>query len=129
MARRSISWTDAQTEAVIGTLLRGGVLLAGAVVVLGGAVYLTRHAFSTPEYHAFRGTPADLRTVPGIARAALELRGRGIIQLGLVLLIATPVTRVIFAVIGFALEKDWLYVGVASMVLAILAFSLAGGHF
>jgi len=50
---------------------------------------------------------------------------RGLIQLGLLLLIATPMARVAFSVIGFALEKDWLYVGITLLVLALLIYSLS----
>jgi uncharacterized membrane protein len=59
---------------------------------------------------------------------ALAFRGRGLIQLGLLLLIATPLARVAFSVVAFALEGDRLYVVVALIVLAVLVCSLAGGH-
>jgi uncharacterized membrane protein len=58
--------------------------------------------------------------------AALALRGRGIVQLGLLFLIATPVARVAFAAFGFAIERDWLYVGISSFVLLVLLYSLLG---
>jgi uncharacterized membrane protein len=67
--------------------------------------------------------------VEGILGQVRAWRGRGIIQLGLLLLIATPVARVAFSVVAFALERDRLYVGITLIVLAVLAFSLAGGHF
>jgi len=61
-------------------------------------------------------------------RAALSLRGRGIIQLGLLFLIATPVARVAFAVFAFAMERDWLYVSISATVLVVLLFSLLARH-
>jgi uncharacterized membrane protein len=121
-------WNDRRIEVIVGNLLRGGVLLAGAVVVVGGAIFLMRHGRETPHYHQFVGEPAALRTVPGILREAASLRGREIIQLGLLILIATPIIRVAFSVVGFALERDYFYVGVTLIVLAVLLFSLAGGH-
>ena len=69
----------------------------------------------------------NLQSVPGILSDVRAVSGRGIIQLGLLLLIATPVFRVIFAVIGFARQRDWLYVGIASVVLLLLTVSLLGG--
>ena len=129
MAENSTAWSDVQTEAVIGSLLRLGVLLAASVVLLGGSVYLIRHGTSMPEYHAFQGEPTDLRTISGIVHDALRFEGRGIIQLGLLFLIGTPVARVVFSIIAFALERDKLYVVVTLIVLAVLIFSLAGGHF
>jgi uncharacterized membrane protein len=95
-------------------------------VLLGGAIYLARHGTSPADYRVFRGEPGALRQIRGIVQQAVSLRGRGIIQLGLLLLIATPVARVIFSIFGFAAEKDYLYVGFASVVLVILLYSLLG---
>lgn len=120
------SWTDKRMEVIIGNLLRAGVLLSALIVLFGAVIYLVRHGLSAPDYRVFRGEPSDLRSVGGILRDALALRGRGVIQLGLLVLIATPVARVAFSIFGFAEEKDRLYVAVASMVLLILAYSLIG---
>jgi len=120
------NWTDQGIENVIGNLLRGGVLLAAFVVSMGAAVYLTRHGHAAVAYRIFRGEPADLRTVKGIIRDSSSLKGRGIIQLGLLLLIATPVARVAFSILGFYEERDGLYVAFTSIVLIILLYSLLG---
>jgi uncharacterized membrane protein len=74
------------------------------------------------------GEPTDLRTLSGIVKDALAFRGRGLIQLGLLLLIATPLARVAFSVVAFAIQRDRLYVGVTLIVLAVLIYSLMGGH-
>ncbi len=42
------------------------------------------------------------------------------------LLIATPVARVAFSIIGFAMERDWLYIGVTIIVLVLLLLSITG---
>jgi|ERR1035438_5828165 uncharacterized membrane protein len=119
-------WTDKRMETFIGNLLRAGVLSSALIVAIGAAVYLVRHGHSPTSYRTFQSEPPNLRTVSGIFREALALRGRGIIQLGLLLLIATPVARVAFSIFGFAEEHDRLYVIVASIVLLILAYSLIG---
>ena len=62
----------------------------------------------------------------GIAEEAAALHSAGIIQLGLLLLIATPVMRVVLAVVGFALERDHLYTIVSLIVLAVLMYSFLG---
>lgn len=128
MTTTSRAWNDERLERVIGSLLRAGILLSGALVVAGGIIYLARHGSEPPHYRTFAGAPSDLRTISGIVANAVSTHGRGIIQLGLLFLIATPVARVAFSAIAFALERDWLYVVVTSMVLAVLVFSLAGGH-
>jgi uncharacterized membrane protein len=127
VARRR--WSDGRVELVMGTLLRDGLFLAVAVVVVGALLYVARHGSELPHYSMFHGEPSDLRHVPTIVADALHASARGIIQLGLLLLIATPVARVAFAVLGFALERDRLYVGVSLVVLSVLVFSLLGGHF
>ncbi len=124
----SSSWTDQQIEALLGHLLRGGVMLAAVVVMLGGLLYLGRYGMSAPNYHAFRGEPADLRTISGVIMNTLQFRSRGIIQLGLLLLIATPIARVVLSVIGFLKERDGSYVLVTLIVLFLLLYSLLGGR-
>jgi uncharacterized membrane protein len=121
-------WTDQQVEAIVSNLLRAGVILAAAVVLAGGVSYLIRHGTTAPDYRVFHGEPADLRRVPGIINDGIALRSRGIIQLGLLLLIATPVARVAFSVVAFALQGDCLYVGMTLIVLGVLLYSLIGGY-
>ncbi len=119
-------WTDRRMENLIGNLLRAGVFFSAFVVLLGAAIDLIRHGRSPADYSVFRGEPSNLRHVGAIFRDAFSLRGRGIIQLGLLFLIGTPVARVAFSIFGFAKEKDRMYVTVASIVLIILAYSLIG---
>ncbi len=121
------AWTDRRIDRIIGTLLKVGVTLSALVVLVGGGIYLTRHGMEVSDYRIFRGEPSDLRNVPGIVKEALTLHGRGIVQIGLLMLIATPVARVAFAVLAFAMQRDRTYVTVTLIVLAILLYSLAGG--
>jgi uncharacterized membrane protein len=118
------NWTDQGMEIVIGKLLRGGVLLSAFVVLIGACIYLARHGGSPVEYHAFRGEPTKLRDVRGVLHDTLTLRGRGIIQFGLLLLIATPVARVGFSVLGFFEERDYMYVAFTLVVLSVLLYSI-----
>jgi uncharacterized membrane protein len=128
MNKPATAWSDQRVETIIGNLLRSGVLVAAAVVTLGAAIFLARHGREIPHYGLFAGEPEELRTISGILRRAASFRGRNIIQLGLLMLIATPVARVAFSVVAFALERDRLYVGITLVVLAVLLFSLAGGR-
>lgn len=120
--------TDKRMDEIMGRLLRTGVTLAAVVVLAGGVIFLVRHPAPVTNYRVFQGEPAELRTVPGIVQQALGLRGRGLIQLGLLLLIATPIARVAFSVAAFFLQRDWTYVLVTLIVLGLLAYSLFGGH-
>ena len=115
---------DRRLEGIIGQLLRAGVLLAAAIVTAGGVSYLVQHHSDQGELSHFRRRWPKLRTLPGIVESAARLDSAGLIQLGLLLLIATPVARVAVALVGFALERDRLYTVVSLTVLLILALSL-----
>ena len=119
-------WTDERIENVVANLLRAGVLLSALIVLVGACIYVIRHGHSPVDYRAFRGEPADLRGVRGIIRDTMRLSGRGIIQLGLLVLIATPVARVAYSVFGFAKEGDRMYVVFTVIVFSILLYSLVG---
>jgi len=119
-------WTDQRIEMIIGTLLRMGVMLAAAVVFIGGVLYLVRHGQETIHYSTFHGEPEALKSIPGVLKSAGAGQARAIIQLGLLLLIATPIARVLFSAIAFALEHDYLYVVITLVVLVVLLYSLLG---
>jgi uncharacterized membrane protein len=118
--------TDYDMESVMGTLLITGVIISAALVVFGGIIYLYQNGFSYPHFKTFRSEPSSLRSVKQIIKGAGQLDSLSIIQFGLLLLIATPVSRVIFSIIGFLFEKDYLYVIISLIVLIILAYSIFG---
>ena len=119
-------WYDQQIENIIAQLLRAGVMLA-ALVVIGGAIpYLGFHPRARVDYRTFHGEPPELRTVHGIVQAAFSGDVLAIMQLGLLILIATPIARVVFSVFAFAREGDHMYVVFTLIVLAVLLYSLFG---
>jgi uncharacterized membrane protein len=120
-------WTEEQFDMLLARVLRAGVLVSAFIVLCGGVVYVRKYGLLTPDYGEFRGEPDDLRSVGGIISAAMTLRGRGLIQLGLLVLIATPIARVIFSIIRFLVRRDWVYVEISSFVLLLLAYSLTSG--
>lgn len=119
--------SDRKLELVIGNLLRVGVLLAATITILGAIVYLSHHGGDGVSYHTFDGDASTLRSVVGVFKGVAALNGRAIIQLGVILLIATPVARVAFSAIAFLMERDYLYVVITLIVLAILLYSLFFG--
>ncbi len=121
-------WTNRRLESIVGNLLRGGVVLAAAVVIVGAVIYLTREGHELPHYQVFAREPEDLRSVRGILQHAFTFNGRNIIQFGILILIFSPIARVIFCIFAFALQRDRRYVVFTLIVLAVLLFSLAGGH-
>ena len=115
---------DHRMENMMGRLLQTGVLLASAVVLIGGFLYLHAHAGTTRDYSIFAGEPASLRHPAELLRLLMTGDPAAIVQLGVLLLIATPIARVVFAAIGFAVERDRLYVAISLVVLAVLIFGL-----
>jgi uncharacterized membrane protein len=115
---------DQQLEQIVSNLLRTGVLLAGAVVILGGALFVFRHGHQDVAYAKFAGAPAMYRRPDLIFEGVMRGQSRSVIQLGLLLLIATPVARVILCLVGFAMERDRIYVAISSIVLAVLLLGL-----
>lgn len=113
---------DRRMETVMGRLLQVGVVLALFVMLLGGILYIRAHWDSVPDYHVFVSEPMALRHFGGIVHGVAAGDAAAIIQLAVLLLIATPVARVVFALVAFGIERDKLYVGVSAMVLAVLLY-------
>jgi uncharacterized membrane protein len=120
--------TDQAIQQLIGRLLQFGVLLAAAVVAVGAGLLLFRHGGAPVSFSVFRGEPEQLRTIGGILRGALALDSRAIVQLGLVLLIATPVVRVAFMLAAFVFQRDRTYVWISALVLALLLYGILFGR-
>ena len=118
---------DKDIQLFIGSLLRFGVLLSMAVVIAGGIIYLYRHNHVVMDYSVFKGEPTFLINLKAMFEGVITLKGRAIIQLGILLLIATPISRVLFSALGFFIEKDYLYVTITLLVLAIIMVSMFGG--
>jgi len=114
---------DADLENVIGQLLRYGVLASSLVVLAGGIVYLIRHGGQIPQYHQFKGEPDKMRKPVLMWEAVLRGEGRPLIQLGLLILIATPIARILFSVFGYLMEKDYLYAALTVIVLLVIVLN------
>jgi uncharacterized membrane protein len=113
---------DRRMEIIMGRLLQVGVLLASFVMLAGGILYVRARHDAAPDYRIFASEPMALRHFGGIVRGIAAGDPAAIIQLAVLLLIATPVARVIFALVAFAIERDKLYVFVSALVLAVLLF-------
>jgi uncharacterized membrane protein len=120
-------WSDDRVEQMIGNMLRAGVIVAAVVAAIGGIALLAQHGAKSADYSHFAGETAEFTSIGGIIRGVLALDSRAVVQLGLVLLIATPVMRVVLSLVAFLVQRDRLYVVITSIVLAVLVFSLVFG--
>ena len=119
---------DTDMQLLLGRVLRAGTVISISIVFLGGVLYLYRHGHATANYKTFTGIPNFVKHFPGIIYSALDTKGQAIIQIGIILLIATPILRVVCSAIGFVLEKDYMYVGISVLVLFIIFMSMLSGH-
>ena len=118
--------TDDQMDRQIGGLLRGGVILAALTTLAGGVWHFMQSGGGMPQVHVFHGEPAELRSIGGVFHGIAAGHSASLIQLGLLLMIATPIVRVAFSVYAFAAEGDRTYVAITLIVLGALALSIAG---
>ena len=124
---RKISKVDSaqqDTQYILGTLLRVGVILSMSVVLIGGLIYLIGYQDLKVDYSKFV-PDANYATLEAIVVGLKVMDGKAIIQLGTILLIFTPVTRVVFSVFSFLIERDYLYVLIGLFVLGVILFSLS----
>jgi uncharacterized membrane protein len=119
-------WTEQEVEQWVGGLLRAGVMIAAAVALVGGIFLLLRHGLEPTTHAVFRAQPGPLDTVGGVLAGVAALQARAIVQLGLLLLIATPIARVALSLVAFAHQRDGLYVAITAIVLTLLLYGLFG---
>jgi uncharacterized membrane protein len=120
--------TERKFEIFLSNLLKYGVFIASTVVLIGGLFYLIDCGGEPARYNFFLGEPSILCSPTGILTAVLSGNCSAIIQLGLLLLIATPIIRVIVSLITFLWRRDFIYVIITSLVLAGLVYSTIGAY-
>ena len=114
---------------ILGRVLRSGVVLSGVIIAIGTALFIAGHSLSdTSAYLAYNPSSIPHGNFPvsltDIAAGLGSLDPFSVIELGFLVLLATPVARVALSLFLFAAEKDRLYVYLTAAVLAILLFSM-----
>lgn len=120
------NFSDIDLNRSVGNLLRMGVLLS-MLVSLIGFVKLFLEGFKMPKTYEELGKPGQ-NIFHDFWISLQNFEGMGIIQLGILILIITPVMRVIFALVGYIKEKDYIYIIVSVLVLMIITFSFLMGY-
>ncbi len=118
-----------QMEEVLGGVLRYGVVVSFIILAVGVAGLLF-------ALHASRGRASLSSLIPSasdnvvIMRSLSDVLGHllrrdpnGVVALGLIVLMITPILRVVVSALLFFLERDRLYVAITLFVLAVLAVS------
>jgi uncharacterized membrane protein len=116
---------DKDVQVILGTLLRVGVISSMTVVFIGGIVYLLFNHSNLVNYREFDAGKSGMSSIISVYRGVLAGEGMAIIQFGTLLLIFTPVARVVFSVFSFLIERDYLYVAIGLLVLVVILISLS----
>jgi uncharacterized membrane protein len=103
-------------ERSISRLLAGGTYLAIALLAIGFGLMLVNGISPLDQ-----APPFDVRQIPA---DILALRPTGFLSLGLIVVVATPSSRVIAALIGYARVGDRRMVIVATAILVVIAVSV-----
>ena len=119
--------SDKELDASVARMLLVGVSIAALVVFAGGLLLLRQPFTAIPDYTHFHAVDPSLRSLKGITGSAFHLNPRAIVQFGLIILIATPIARVVYCIFGFARQHNKLYTSISTLVLVILLYSLSKG--
>lgn len=118
-------FADKDVQVILGTLLRVGVILSISVVFLGGLIYLFHHGSGHADYRSFDPSRNQYASIYAILEGIKSLDSQAVIQFGVLLLIFTPITRVVFSIFSFLIERDYMYVLIGVFVLCVILFSLS----
>ena len=105
-------------DAVVHRLLVVGLVISTALMLIGLALDLLLR----------REIPTVVPDLGEVWTRVLAIRPSGFLALGLLVLIATPIVRVVGSIIIFAYERDWRFALITLVVLAIVTLSLLLGR-
>lgn len=120
-----------RVEKIISRVLFAGALAALTLIVAGTITSFTHHPdyATSPSALPKLTSPGEntMQTILEVEAGILNLRGRAVVMAGLLLLILMPVVRVAVTIIVFAHQRDWIYVVLTTIVLALLIVSFLLG--
>lgn len=125
MSKEKNFFADRDIQIILGTLLRVGVIASMSVILIGGLVYLASNHSEIVNYSQFDSVKSGFSAVSDIFIGLGDLKGSAIIQFGVLLLIFTPIMRVVFSIFSFLIERDYLYFLIGAFVLCVILFSLS----
>jgi uncharacterized membrane protein len=118
---------DEQIQNTLARVVLSGVVVAAVVMATGLIWFLATHPGLPAGDHIFRGEPKYFENPVSMFRRALDFgevgHRRGLIMIGVILLLINPVVRVAFAAFAFATQGDRLYAAVSLVVLGVLLVS------
>lgn len=120
--------TDKTIQRIIGDVLKYGVRTVLAISTIGGLIFLYNHAYEQADYARFTENDRSIiEVVSDVFRGVINMEGRSIIFLAIIVLFCTPLIRLLLSLVSFIIEGDKLYVFITTLVLIIIAFSMYFG--
>lgn len=113
-----------ERQIILGKILRYGVWSAMFIVGFGAVLYLIQHGTDSINYSSFQPDLVQMESLTNMISGILSAQGKSIIQFGLIVLIFTPISRLLLAVYSFLLEGDYLYVVIGLIIMFIISGSL-----
>ena len=118
---------DRDIQILLGNLLRTGVVLSMVIVLIGGVLFVSENSGTHVDYRVFKPEDLAFSSISAILKGLMSFKSSAIIQFGVLLLIFTPIMRIIFSVVSFIIERDYMYVVIGLIVLVVIMVSLSGG--
>jgi uncharacterized membrane protein len=103
---------------VVHHVLIFGLALSTVLILIGLGLDLVDH----------RQVPTNVPGFLEALRRTAALRPSGFLTLGLLVLVATPILRVIGSTLAFLYERDWRYAAITVFVLVVVSLSLLLGQ-
>src|SRR4051812_35286213 len=115
---------EKQLDILLSNVLRVGLSAAALLSMVGCVMFFSDFTGGDPTLQKFQAQPQALRSIPGIWNLALQGDPDGLMQLAVLILLATPFLRVIFACYGFICRREWKFVMISIIVLSALFYGL-----
>lgn len=122
MKMKDTSALHHQTEIMLGNMLKIGVIISSSITIFGGILFLLNHGTEIPNYHIFNESSFNFSSLKNLYVDVIALNSEVIMELGILLLIATPIIRILFSVFAYAFEKDYMYVCFAIFVFLVTIY-------
>jgi uncharacterized membrane protein len=113
-------------ETAVSRILRAGVFAALAAAIVGAGIHFLGHPSDRVSFAAFTGVDPALTSPAGILNQAARGDGLAVMQLAVLILVATPIVRVLASLVTFAALRERFFVLVTLLVLVMLALGLSG---
>lgn len=120
--------SEKRLQSVVSVTLRSGVLFASVIGIVGGLLFLATYGSETVNFSSFDGTASPYVSLSSISRAlgaGGQVEYLAVVQIGVIVLLLTPIVRVALSIVGFTLAGDKTYVAITTVVLLTLIASIA----